>query len=57
MNWVDYREKLGVGIADDAKFRMCRNRVCNMLSSVRDEYYPEKCLFRYANCVGESIAE
>lgn len=36
MNWMDYREKLGVGFSDEEKFRMFRNRIENLLR-IREE--------------------
>ena len=56
MNWVDYREKLGVGFADNDKFQMCKNRINNLLVPSLGNYYTEGCLFKYANYVGESFS-
>ena len=52
MNWVDYREKLGISFSDEDKFDLCRNRIRNLLPGI-EKYYNENSLFHYANVVGE----
>ena len=52
MNWIDYREKLGIGFEDSSKFQMCKNRIENMLSG-KERYYNENDLIRYVNTIGE----
>ena len=54
MNWVDYRERLGIGFDDQNKLRMCINRIRNIASSFTG-YYPLEDLYTYLNTVGESF--
>lgn len=51
MNWIDYREKLGIGFEDSSKFQMCENRIENLLWDLKD-YYDEDDLMRYVNTIG-----
>ncbi len=51
MNWIDYREQIGIGFNDNTKLQMCINRVKN-LSQQLDAYYTEDNLFQYVNIVG-----
>lgn len=51
MNWIDYREQLGIGFDEDKKLEMCKNRLGNITQQLSD-YYTEDNLFLYANTVG-----
>ncbi len=52
MNWVDYREQLGIGFNDEQKFIMLRNKITNFLPSIGD-YYSSKSYKQYIDMVGE----
>lgn len=39
MDWLDYREKLGIGFNDNEKFKYFLVRVLNILNSLRDTKY------------------
>ena len=52
MNWVDYREKLGIGFNDEQKFIMLKNKITNTLPTI-SEYYSSESYTRYINMVGE----
>ncbi len=52
MNWIDYREKLGIGFNDEEKLKMCKNRIENMLPEL-EQYYRKEYLIRFSNIVGE----
>ena len=54
MNWVDYREKLGIGLNDDAKFKMLKNKASVFLN-LFGEKYPEDNYQKYAIMVGEKL--
>lgn len=56
MKWVDYREKLGIGLDDKEKHTMCMNRIRNIVLEY-DRYYSENELYKYMNTVGESIED
>ena len=55
MNWVDYREKLGIGFADNQKLLMCKNRINNLIGRDLSRYYNAECLYKYANMVEEEF--
>lgn len=55
MNWVDYRERLGIGLEDKKKFQMCINRIMNVLSRYAG-YYTDDDLLLYINTVGEDFS-
>ena len=52
MNWIDYRELLGIGFEDKTKLQMCKNRTKNIVSGL-SKYYRDDDLFLYMNTVGE----
>ena len=52
MNWIDYRELLGIGFEDETKLQMCKNRMKNIVSSL-SKYYRDDDLYIYMNTVGE----
>ena len=39
MDWLDYREKLGVGFSDDRKFRYFKTKIFNILRAVNNDPY------------------
>ena len=52
MNWIDYRERLGIGLDDQEKLQMCKNRIENMLPEL-EPYYGKEHLCKYSNIVGD----
>lgn len=58
MKWIDYREKLGIGFDDNAKFVMLKNKILNYLNIIFSKsknetiYTPEE-YFDYMNTVCE----
>ena len=52
MNWLDYRERLGIGLNDDHKLGMFKNIMTNKLPAY-DDHYDLPALFYYANTIGE----
>lgn len=53
MNWIDYRDRLGIGFGDETKLQMCKNRTKNIVSGL-SKYYRDDDLFQYMNTVGEA---
>lgn len=53
MKWVDYREKLGIGFNDDAKFKMLLNMLQNYVDNCLGECYDEVSHLNYCQMVGE----
>lgn len=53
MNWVDYREKLGIGFDDDTKFKMLSNVLRNYIDNVVGDAYDENSHLNYCQMVGE----
>ena len=54
MNWVDYRERLGIGFDDKSKLDMCMNRI-NHIAKELEMYYGIDHLEVYMYTVGEDI--
>ena len=54
MNWVDYREKLGIGFNDDEKFKMLKNKTSVFLNLFGSKYSEEN-YKKYAIMVGERL--
>lgn len=54
MNWVDYREKLGIGFNDDVKFKMLRNKTSVFLNLFGSKYSEDN-YKKYAIMVGERL--
>lgn len=58
MQWIDYREKLGIGFSDESKFQMLRNKFMNFINTeVRYGNYSEEAYYDYINMVGESYSD
>lgn len=58
MNWVDYRERLGIGFGDAQKYRMVVNRLTNSIKEVSKKYSISKSVaINYFNTVGELYME
>lgn len=53
MNWLDYREKLGVGFSDENKFDMLKNRILNFISTINYNDYGYVSYLHYNNIVCE----
>ena len=41
MDWVDYREKLGIGFCDKEKFKYFKTKIFNVLNAVSKDIYSE----------------
>lgn len=54
MNWVDYREKLGIGFNDDEKFKMLKNKASVFLDLFGSKYSEDN-YKKYAIMVGERL--
>ena len=54
MNWIDYREKLGIGFNDDEKFKMLKNKTSIFLDLFGPRY-SEDSYKSYAIMVGERL--
>ena len=57
MDWIDYREKLGIGFNDENKFNMLKNRVHNFVEHMDCENYGRKSYLRYITVVCERIED
>ncbi|MBR3894214.1 MAG: hypothetical protein IKJ35_03590 [Clostridia bacterium] len=55
MKWVDYREKLGIGFNDDAKFKMLSNIAQNYVENVIGDAYDKDSYLNYCQMVGEQF--
>lgn len=56
MKWIDYRERLGIGFNDKNKFEMLKNKICNMVYNLLDQYtYSKEDYFNYCITIGEPI--
>lgn len=56
MKWIDYREKLGVGFDDCAKFEMLKNKILNFIDILQSENAYTKPEYRsYLIMVGEKF--
>lgn len=55
MNWIDYRERLGIGFNDTEKFGMLKNKLLNFLEYLYDEIYSEKSCLEYLFITCERI--
>lgn len=53
MNWADYREKLGIGFNDDAKFEALKNKFVNFVRNIKCSNYTKGDCFSYFIMVGE----
>ena len=53
MKWIDYREKLGIGFNDQAKFKMLLNVLNNYVANVLGRLYDETSYLNYCQMVGE----
>lgn len=53
MKWVDYREKLGIGFNDEAKFRMLSNILQNYVENCLGGCYDELSHLKYCQMIGE----
>lgn len=56
MKWIDYREKLGIGFDDGAKFEMLSNVLKNFVDNVVCESYDENSHLNYCQMVGETYS-
>lgn len=56
MNWLDYREKLGIGLHDEAKMKYFIRKIFNSLNSVTDTMTPKDYL-QFCDYTGESCDE
>lgn len=53
MKWVDYRERLGIGFNNDAKFKMLSNVLQNYVDNCLAGCYDETSHLNYCQMVGE----
>lgn len=53
MKWIDYREKLGIGFNDEAKFRMLSIVLQNYVENCLGDCYDEDSHLNYCQMVGE----
>ena len=54
MNWIDYREKLGIGFNDDEKFKMLKNKASVFFGTFGSRYSDDS-YKKYAIMVGEKL--
>ena len=54
MDFIDYREKLGCGFADDNKFRYFLTKMFNFLESMKDQLSYQEYL-EFCNCTGSKM--
>lgn len=54
MLWVDYREKLGIGLMDNDKFKLLKNKITNFLTMMIDEdvEYEDSSYFAFCMMTG-----
>lgn len=53
MNWVDYREKLGIGFSDSSKAKMLSNKVATFISNGKlNENYSDDDYYRFCMMTG-----
>lgn len=53
MKWVDYREKLGIGLNDKKKFQMLSNKLQNFIEARIGSYYDDVSYLNYCILIGE----
>lgn len=57
MKWIDYREKLGIGICDNQKYSMLLNKICTFVETIIGDDYDRSIHAYYCIVTGEPYRE